>query len=71
MPLAKKEARRGVRGKGLQGMRERKLEGLRETEFLLSSPKNAERLRSALAQAKAGKLVEHELDECSDQARQA
>jgi hypothetical protein len=39
-----------------------KLEGLLETEFLLRSPKNARRLRSALAQAKTGKLVEHELD---------
>jgi hypothetical protein len=42
---------------------EKKLEGLRETALLLSSPKNAARLRSALAQAKAGKLVERELDE--------
>jgi PHD/YefM family antitoxin component YafN of YafNO toxin-antitoxin module len=40
-----------------------RLEGLRETAFLLSNPKNAARLRSALAQAKAGKLVERELDE--------
>jgi hypothetical protein len=36
-------------------------QGLRETAFLLGSPKNAARLRSALAQAKAGKLVEREL----------
>jgi len=38
-------------------------EGLVETIHLLSSPMNAKRLRSALAQAKAGKLKEHELDE--------
>jgi hypothetical protein len=37
-------------------------EGLRETEFLLSSPKNAARLRLALAQIKAGKFIERELD---------
>ena len=36
-------------------------EGLKETASLLSSPENARRLRSALAQAKAGKLKEHEL----------
>jgi antitoxin YefM len=36
-------------------------EGLKETASLLSNPKNARRLRSALAQAKAGKLKEHEL----------
>jgi hypothetical protein len=38
-------------------------EGLLETVFLLSSPQNAKRLHSALAQAKAGKLVEHGLDD--------
>jgi hypothetical protein len=44
-------------------MAEKKLEGLRETLFLLGSPKNAARLRSALAEAKAGNLIERELDE--------
>jgi hypothetical protein len=42
--------------------RERR-QGLRETAFLLSSPKNAAHLRAALAQAKAGKLIERELTE--------
>src|SRR6266404_4473157 len=36
-------------------------EGLKETIDLLSRPANARRLRSALAQAKAGKLKEREL----------
>ena len=44
-------------------MSEEEYEGLMETIRLLSSPTNASRLRSALAQAKAGKLQEHELDE--------
>jgi antitoxin YefM len=44
-------------------MSEEEYEGLMETIHLLSSPANASRLRSALAQAKAGKLQEHELDE--------
>ena len=43
-------------------MSEEEYEGLMETIHLLSSPTNAKRLRSALAQAKAGKLKEHELD---------
>jgi hypothetical protein len=51
--------------KKLQRLQERvkELEGLRETALLLGSPENAARLRSALAQAKAGKLIERELDE--------
>ena len=36
-------------------------EGLKETIDLLSRPANARRLRSALTQAKAGKLKEREL----------
>ena len=36
-------------------------EGLKETIDLLSRPANARRLRSALAQAKVGKLKEREL----------
>ena len=44
-------------------MSKEEYEGLMETIHLLSSPTNARRLRSALAQAKAGKLQEHELDE--------
>jgi antitoxin YefM len=44
-------------------MSEEEYEGLKETIHLLSSPTNAKRLRSAIAQAKAGKLKEHELDE--------
>jgi antitoxin YefM len=44
-------------------MSEEEYEGLMETIYLLRSPTNAKRLRSALAQAKAGKLKEHELDE--------
>jgi hypothetical protein len=77
MPLARKKAlakkkatarrdiaRPGQRKTKLEGQRRKqKLEGLLETLFLLSSPKNAERLRAAIAQDKAGKLVEHGLDE--------
>jgi PHD/YefM family antitoxin component YafN of YafNO toxin-antitoxin module len=44
-------------------MSKKQLEGLRETRFLLSSPKNAARIREALAEVKAGKLIERELDE--------
>jgi antitoxin YefM len=39
----------------------REYEGLKETIDLLSRPVNARRLRSALAQAKAGKLKERDL----------
>ena len=35
-----------------------------ETEFLLSSPENARRLRRSIADVKAGKVFEHELIEC-------
>ncbi|WLF82919.1 type II toxin-antitoxin system Phd/YefM family antitoxin [Moraxella sp. ZY210820] len=34
-----------------------------ETAYLMASPKNAERLREALAQAKAGQVQAHELIE--------
>lgn len=34
---------------------------LKETVYLLSSPKNAERLRRSIAQYRAGKTQEHEL----------
>ncbi len=40
---------------------EDEFEGWRETIRLLSNPANASRLLSALAQAEAGKLTEHEL----------
>jgi hypothetical protein len=79
MPLAKKKApakkkatarrdiahaeQRKAKAKLDALRRKQKLEGLLETLFLLSSPKNAARLRSALEQAKAGKLVEHGLDD--------
>ncbi|PSJ62551.1 type II toxin-antitoxin system Phd/YefM family antitoxin [Kumtagia ephedrae] len=36
-------------------------EGMKETLHLLSSPANAERLLQSIAEADAGKLVEHEL----------
>lgn len=36
-------------------------EGMKETLHLLSTPANAERLRQSIADADAGKLVEHEL----------
>jgi antitoxin YefM len=36
-------------------------EGLKETIHLLSNPANARRLRRAIADADAGKFVEHEL----------
>ena len=36
---------------------------LRETVHLLQSPKNAERLRDSIAQARAGHVEEHELAE--------
>ena len=42
---------------------EDEFEGWRETLRLLSSPANANRLLSALAQAEAGKLTEHDLIE--------
>ena len=35
-----------------------------ETEFLLSSPENARRLRRSIADVKAGKVFERELIEC-------
>ena len=35
-----------------------------ETEFLLSCPENARRLRRSIADVKAGKVFEHELIEC-------
>jgi antitoxin YefM len=38
-------------------------EGLEETLHLLSNPATAERLLRSIAQAEAGQLVEHELDE--------
>jgi antitoxin YefM len=40
---------------------EDEFEGWKETIHLLSSPASASRLLSALAQAEAGKLKEHEL----------
>ena len=36
---------------------------LQETVHLLRSPKNAERLRDSIAQARAGRVEEHELAE--------
>ena len=42
---------------------EDEFEGWKETIHLLSSPANAGRLLSSLAQAEAGKLKEHELIE--------
>jgi hypothetical protein len=63
MATAKKKAPRQANLREAIRKRRKLAEGLRETEFLLSSPKNAARLRAALAQAKAGKLVEHGLDE--------
>lgn len=36
---------------------------LRETVYLLRSPKNAERLRTSIAHARAGRVEEHELVE--------
>lgn len=38
-------------------------EGLEETLHLLSNPANAERLLRSIAQADAGQLAEHEIDE--------
>ena len=35
-----------------------------ETDFLLSSPENARRLRRSIADVKAGKVFERELIEC-------
>ena len=64
MALAKFVTRTPARGMRRKAVSEKKLdEGLRETMLLLGSPKNAARLRSALAEAKAGKLIERELDE--------
>ena len=48
--------------KGWVKITRQEYEGLKETIHLLSNPANARRLRSALAQAKAGRLKEHELD---------
>ena len=33
-----------------------------ETSYLMSSPKNAERLNDAISQVEAGKVKQHELD---------
>jgi antitoxin YefM len=38
-------------------------EALEETLHLLSNPANAERLLKSIAQAEAGQLVEHEIDD--------
>mgnify|MGYP001164786369 CR=1 FL=1 len=38
-------------------------EAMEETLHLLSSPANAERLLKSMAQAEAGQLVEHEIDD--------
>jgi antitoxin YefM len=38
-------------------------ESLEETLHLLSSPVNAERLSKSIAQAEAGQLVEHEIND--------
>jgi antitoxin YefM len=35
----------------------------KETLYLLSNPANAEHLRTSIAEAKAGKILEHELSE--------
>ena len=35
-----------------------------ETDFLLSNPENARRLRRSIADVKAGKVIERELIEC-------
>jgi PHD/YefM family antitoxin component YafN of YafNO toxin-antitoxin module len=60
-------ARKPVRIKHSKGTRvllsEEEYEGLKETSLLLRSPTNVSRLRSAIAQAEAGKLKEYELDE--------
>lgn len=37
--------------------------GLDETAYLLSSPRNAERLRESIAQIEAGKVIEKTMDE--------
>ncbi|WP_306203891.1 type II toxin-antitoxin system Phd/YefM family antitoxin [Actinoplanes sp. RD1] len=39
---------------------------IKETEYLLSNPANAARLREALAQAERGDLVEHGLDDLDE-----
>jgi len=36
--------------------------GLLETVYLLSSPRNAERLRESTAEVRSGAVTEHELD---------
>ncbi|MBX3570189.1 MAG: type II toxin-antitoxin system prevent-host-death family antitoxin [Rhizobiaceae bacterium] len=36
-------------------------EGMKETAYLLASPANAERLLKSIADADAGRLVEHDL----------
>lgn len=71
--IAKRENKRRVRKlhskvirearseKGWVKVKREEYEGLKETIDLLSRPANARRLRSALAQAKAGKLKEREL----------
>ncbi len=37
---------------------------MKETNYLLSSPKNAKHLRESIEQLKAGKIVERDLIEC-------
>jgi len=50
-------------GKGnLVIMSEDEFAGWQETVYLLSSPKNAERLMESIRQIREGKVQEHELD---------
>lgn len=44
-------------------MSKNEFDSLVETSYLLRSPKNAQRLLSALARARAGEVSEHELQE--------
>jgi antitoxin YefM len=51
------------KGEALVVMSLTEYEALEETLHLLSNPANAERLMKSIAQAEAGQLVEHEINE--------
>jgi hypothetical protein len=63
LPKKRQSARPSRSKAALNGLRSKaEIEGLRETRFLLRSPKNAARLRAGLAEVRAGKLIERELE---------
>jgi len=51
------------RGEAVVIMAQSEYESMEETMHLLSTPENAERLLRSVAQAAAGGLIEHDIDE--------